>query len=128
MNCVDSSGWIEFFLGSKAGLIYKPIIEQTALLVVPAISIYEVHRFLSRAATPTSRDEYLELMCRGTVAELTVARAICASNAAQKHRLAMADAVMYSIAREFNATFWTQDIDYYGLPGVNYFPRQAPVG
>ncbi|MES2944699.1 MAG: type II toxin-antitoxin system VapC family toxin [Pseudomonadota bacterium] len=126
MNCVDSSGWIEFFLGSQAGLIYKPIIEQTALLIVPAISIYEVHRFLSRATPVASRDEYLELMCRSTVAELTVARAIAASEAAQKHRLAMADAIMYSIAREFGATFWTQDIDYQGLPGVNFFPRPQP--
>ena len=127
MNCVDSSGWIEFFLGSQAGLIYKPIIEQTALLVVPAVSIYEVHRFLSRATPVASRDEYLELMCRSTVAELTVARAISACNAAQKHRLTMADAVTYSIAREFDATFWTQDVDYQGLAGVKYFPRPLPT-
>jgi len=37
--------------------------------------------------------------------------------------LAMADAVMYSIALEHKATFWTQDVDYQGLPGVNYFAR-----
>ena len=126
MNCVDSSGWIEFFLGSRAGLAYKPIIEQTALLIVPAVSIYEVHRFLSRTTSATHRDEYLELMCRSTVVDLTVARAIAASEAAQTHRLAMADAVMYSVACEFAATFWTQDVDYQGLPGVNYFPRHQP--
>lgn len=126
MNCVDSSGWIEFFLGSKTGLIYKPIIEQTALLILPALCIYEVHRFLSRSTTAASTNEYLALMCRSPVAELTVARAIAASETAQKHRLAMADAIIYSIAREFDALFWTQDIDYQGLPGVNYFPRPAP--
>lgn len=126
MNCVDSSGWIEFFLGSPAGLIYKPVIEQTALLIVPTLSIYEVHRFLSRTSTSAGRGEYLELMCRSPLAELTVARAIAASEAAQKHRLAMADAIMYSIAREFDATFWTQDVDYQSLPGVNYFPRSQP--
>ena len=38
----------------------------------------------------------------------------------------MADAIMYSIAREFNAAFWTQDVDYEGLPGVNYHPRPPP--
>lgn len=127
MNCVDSSGWIEFFLGSQAGLTYKPIIEQTAQLVVPAVSIYEVHRFLSRSTSAARRDEYLELMCRSTVVELTLARAIAASEAAQAHRLAMADAVMYSVAREFAATFWTHDLDYQGLPGVNYLPRPQPT-
>ena len=62
-------------------------------------------------------------MQRGTVIELTTARAIAASSTAQKHGLAMADAVMYSIAQEFKATFWTQDVDYKDLPGVNYHAK-----
>ena len=35
----------------------------------------------------------------------------------------MADAMMYSLALELDATFWTQDVDYKGLPGVNFFPK-----
>ena len=123
MLCVDSSGWIEFFLGSTAGRTFKPVIEQTAKLVVPAVSIFEVHRFLSRTSTAAVREKAIDLMCRSTVIELTTARAIAASDSAQKHRLAMADAVMYSIAREFNATFWTQDVDYQDLPGVRYHAK-----
>ena len=69
MNCVDSSGWIEFFLGSQAGLRFKPVIEKTSLLVVPALSIFEVHRFLSRVTTAERRDDYLNLMCRSVVAD-----------------------------------------------------------
>ncbi len=123
MFCVDSSGWIEFFLGSTAGRTFKPIIEQTARLIVPAISVFEVHRFLSRTSTTAVREEAIELMCRSTVVELTAARAIAASDIAQKHRLAMADAVMYSIAIEFNAIFWTQDVDYKDLPRVSYHAK-----
>ena len=123
MLCVDSSGWIEFFLGSTAGRTFKPVIEQTAKLVVPAVSIFEVHRFLSRTSTAAVREKAIDLMCRSTVIELTTARAIAASDIAQKHRLAMADAVIYSIAREFNATFWTQDVDYQDLPGVCYHAK-----
>jgi predicted nucleic acid-binding protein len=123
MFCVDSSGWIEFFLGSTAGRTFKPIVEQTAQLVVPAVSIFEVHRFLSRTATISVRDAAIELMCRSTVIDLNAMRAAAASEAAQKHSLAMADAVMYSIAREFNATFWTQDLDYKDLPGVSYHAK-----
>ena len=123
MNCVDSSGWIEFFLGSAAGRTFKPIIDQTDQLIVPALSFFEVHRFLSRNVTAVQRDTCLDIMRRGKMVELTAQRAIAASDAAQKHRLAMADAVMYSIAREFNATFWTQDVDYKDLPGVSYHAR-----
>ena len=123
MHCVDSSGWIEFFLGSAAGRTFKSIIEQTDQLIVPSLSFFEVHRFLSRTVDVAQRDTCLDIMRRGRVVELTVQRAIAASDTAQKHRLAMADAVMYSIAREFNATFWTQDVDYKDLPGVSYHAK-----
>jgi predicted nucleic acid-binding protein len=123
MNVVDSSGWIEFFLGSVEGRAYKPVIEQTALLVVPALAIFEVHRFLSRSTDAASRDACLDVMRRGTVIDITDARATAASEAAQTHKLAMADAVMYSIAREFKAHFWTQNMDYQGLAGVNFLPK-----
>ena len=124
MNVLDSSAWIEFFLGSSAGETYRPVVAEQASLVVPTVAILEVHRFLSRAASPAVRDEHLDVMRRAQVVDLTDARAIAASEAAQKHRLAMADAVMYSIAREFKATFWTQDVDYKGLPGVKYQARR----
>ena len=123
MFCVDSSGWIEFFVGSTAGQTFKPIIEQTARLIVPAVSIFEVHRFLSRTTTTAVRDTAIEMMCRSPVIDLNAVRATAASSMAQKYRLAMADAVMYSIAREFNATFWTQDVDYKDLPGVNFHAK-----
>lgn len=127
MNVVDSSGWIEYFIDTAQADNFAAAIEQTALLIVPALAFFEVHRYLSRHADPARRDECLQVMQRGTVVELTVARAIAASEAAQTHRLAMADAIMYSIAREFAATFWTQDMDYQGLPGVNYLPRPQPA-
>ena len=126
MNVVDSSGWIEYFVDTAQADNFANAIEKTALLIVPALSFFEVHRFLSRNTAPRHRTECLELMRRGTLVDLTAARAIAASETAQQHRLAMSDAIMYSIAREFNATFWTQDIDYQGLPGVNYHPRPPP--
>ena len=123
MNVVDSSGWIEYFIDTANADNFAPAIEKTALLIVPTLSFFEVHRYLSRNADDERRDECLDVMRRGTVIELTTTRAIAASSMAQKHRLAMADAVMYSIAREFNATFWTQDLDYKDLPGVSYHAK-----
>ena len=123
MNVVDSSGWIEYFIDTANADNFALAIEKTALLIVPTLSFFEVHRYLSRNADDERRDECLDVMRRGTVIELTTARAIAASDMAQKHRLAMADAVMYSIAREFNATFWTQDVDYKDLPGVAFHAK-----
>ena len=120
MNVVDSSGWIEYLMDSVRADNFAPAIERTHQLIVPSLSLFEVHRFLSRATDASRRDACLGLMRRGTVVDLTDARAVSASEVAQRHGLAMADAVMYSIAREFDATFWTQDVDYQGLPGVHF--------
>ena len=119
-NVVDSSGWIEYFLDTRRADIFAHAIEATAHLIVPAISFYEVHRFLSRTVSPQEVEEALDVMRRGRVIELTDARAIAASKTAQAHQLAMADAVMYAAAVEFSAQFWTQDVDYKGLPLVQY--------
>ena len=123
MNVVDSSGWIEFFLAGPGGPLFKPVIEQRDKLLVPVIALYEVHKILSRKMPADVVTSCLEVMRLGRVLDLTDRGAIVAADVAIKHRLAMADAVMYSLALEHKATFWTQDVDYQGLPGVNFFPK-----
>jgi toxin FitB len=126
MNVVDSSGWIEFFNAGPNGPVFKAVIEQRDQLLVPVIALYEVHKILSRKLRTEQVNAALNVMRLGRVIELTDSRAIAASQAASKHKLAMADAAMYAIAQEFKATFWTQDADYNGLAGVNYFPKPSP--
>ena len=123
MNVVDSSGWIEFFLAGPSGPLFKPVIEQRDNLLVPVIALYEVHKILSRKLSAEMVGSCLDVMRLGRVLDLTDRRAIAAAEVAIKHRLAMADAVMYSLALEHQATFWTQDVDYQGLPGVNFFAK-----
>ena len=120
MNVVDSSGWIEFFRAGANGPMFKPIIEDRARLLVPSIALFEVHRVLSRSLPADLVNRCLDVMRLGRVLDLTDARAVAASRIAAQHKLAMADAAMYAIALEFGASFWTQDVDYQGLPGVRY--------
>ena len=68
-------------------------------------------------------NQCLNVMRLARVLDLTDARAVAASKFSRLHKLAMADAAMYSMARELDAVFWTQDIDYQGLPDVNYFQK-----
>lgn len=123
MNVVDSSGWIEHFQHSTRAAFFSSALSNMADLVVPSLAIYEVHRRLSPWLPSALMNDCLEIMQAATVVDLTAARAIAASNAAREHKLAMADAIMYAIAQEFKATFWTQDVDYQGLPGVRYQAR-----
>ena len=123
MNVVDSSGWIEFFLAGANGPKFKPVIDQRADLLVPVVALYEVHKILSRKVAPDMVRTCLDVMRMGRVLDLTDARAVAAAHVSARHNLAMADAVMYSLALEHGATFWTQDIDYQGLPGVHCFAK-----
>ena len=120
MNVVDSSGWIEFFRAGTNGPVFKPAIEDRKHLLVPTIALFEVHRVLSRSLDASLVNRCLDVMRLGRVLDLTDARAVAAAQIAARHKLAMADASMYAMAREFDAAFWTQDVDYQGLDGVRY--------
>lgn len=126
MNVVDSSGWIEFFLAGTNGPIFKPVIEQRDQLLVPTISLFEVHKILSRSLGDELVDRCLNVMRLGRVLDLTDKRAVAASKVARRHGLALADAAMYSMSQEHSATFWTQDVDYQHLPAVRYFTKSNP--
>lgn len=120
MNVVDSSGWIEYFQDTPRADLFAAAIEDRARLLVPTVSLFEVHRVLSRALPAKVVETCLDVMRRGRVLDLTDRRAIAASEAATRHGLALADAAIYSMALEHGAALWTQDADYQGLPGVNY--------
>ena len=128
MNLVDSSGWIEYLTDSTRADLFAVPIEQRNQLLVPTIALFEVHKILSRSLNAGMVNRCLDVMRLGRVLDLTDARAIAASNISKTHGLAFADSAMYSIAIEFNAQFWTQDVDYQGLPQVQFFAKPSAHG
>ena len=123
LHVVDSSGWIEFFTAGANGPVFRPVIQARQGLVVPTISLYEVCKILSRTLDASMVDTCLNVMRMGRVVDFTDARAIAAARISRAHGLALADAAMSGIAQELGASFWTQDVDYDGLPGVRYFAK-----
>ena len=123
MNVVDSSGWIEYLVDTSRADLFAAAIERREQLLVPVIALYEVHKTLTRHLPSDAVASALNVMRLGRVLELTDRRAIAAADISIRHHLAMADAVMYSMALEHGATFWTQDVDYHGLPSVTCFPK-----
>ena len=120
MNVVDSSAWLEYFQDTPRADLFAAVIEDESRLLIPSISLFEVHRVLSRALPADVVRTCLDVMRRGRVLDLTDRRAIAASEAAAQYGLTLADAAIYSMAVEHGATLWTQDVDYQGLSGVSY--------
>lgn len=120
MNVVDSSGWLEYFADGPAAGFFAPPIEDTAKLVVPTLSLYEVFKRVLQQRGESAALTAVALMQQGALVELSAPLALSAATLSVQHRLPMADSVMYATARSHEATLWTQDADFEGLPRVRY--------
>ncbi len=66
----------------------------------------------------------LAVMQKSEVVDLTGTLALCAAKISLTHQLPMADSVVLATAKAFNATLWTQDLDFNGIPGVKYISHE----
>lgn len=124
MNVVDSSAWLEYFAdGPNARFFSKPI-EDTARLVVPSVSLYEVFKRVLQQRDESASLQAVAVMQQGTVVDLDSTLALGSARISVDLGLPMADSIMLATARAFGATFWTQDVDFEGIEGVRYRPKK----
>ena len=124
MNIVDSSGWLAFFADETNAKHFLLPLKDTASLVVPAVTIYEVFKVVLRESNENKALQAAVAMQKGKVIDLTATLAIDASKLSLQHGLPMADSIILATAQVFNATIWTQDSDFKNFSGVNYFPKK----
>ena len=123
LNLVDSSGWIEYFTdGPNADVFAEPLADASRL-IVPTVCMYEVFRVVLRQRGEHDALRAAALMASGREVALTSALALEAARLAHENTLAMADGIIMATARFANATLWTQDIDFEGMPHVRFFPK-----
>ncbi len=118
-NVVDSSGWLEFLTGSTRSRIFLPAIKDTKNLIVPVISVYEVVKRILRDGDEADARNAIQAMTLGQTVDIDLSLALVAA----RYKLPMADSIIYATAQYHQATLWTQDEDFEGLPGVRYFPK-----
>lgn len=123
MNLVDSSGWLEYFEGGRNAREFSIPIRETKKLIVPTICIYEISKVILRESDEDHLLQALAAIQKGQVELLTPSLATAASKISLKYKLPMADSIIYATAKQFNATVWTQDVDFENLPDVNYIAK-----
>jgi len=124
MNVVDSSGWLEYFAEEPNADFFAPAVENTAELIVPSISVYEVFKRISQQRDEHTALRAAALMMQGQVIDLDTSIALSAAKISIAISLPMADSVILATARAFGATLWTQDEHFRGLEGVNYTAKK----
>src|SRR5262245_12635438 len=93
-------------------------------IVLPSICLVEVGRYMFIHHGEAQAEEKVSAMARTNVVPLEEALAGEAVRLGAKHKLAMADSIIYASARAMGATLWTMDADFEGLPGVKYFSKK----
>ena len=123
MNVVDSSAWLEYFAdGPNAKHFAKPI-EIPDELLVPSITLLEVFKRISQQRDEATALQYVAVMRQSAVVELDAALALRAAALGLRHKLPLADSIIYATAQAAAATVWTQDSDFEGLPGVKFWRK-----
>jgi toxin FitB len=124
MNIVDSSGWLAYFADEPNTKHFLGPLSDSALLVFPAVMIYEVFKVILRETSENEALQAVVAMQKGTVVDVNAPLAIAASRLSLEHNLPMADSVIFSTAQEFKAMLWTQDLDFKNISNVKYFPKK----
>ena len=125
MNIVDSSGWLEYFSdGPNADRFAEPLGNVSELLM-PTIILYEVFKVVCRQRGEDSALQAVALMQQARVVELSSSIALLAAKLSLEVKIPMADSTILATAQTNNATLWTQDNDFEGMPGVRYFPKTS---
>ena len=123
MNVVDSSGWLAYFGNGRNADFFAPIVQDLPNLVVPTVSLYEVFKRILLERTESEALQAVAIMHQGKVVDLDETIALTAAKLSLQHKLPMADALILATAKSFNATLWTQDSDFQGLPDVQYVAK-----
>jgi len=123
MNIIDSSFWLEYFAGTKAGDIVSDIIENINELIVPTITLYEVFKKLLLERNEDDALLAIGHMKQGKVIDLTEELSLSAAAIGIKYKLPMADSIIYATNVKYNCTLWSQDKHFSGLYSVNYFEK-----
>ena len=124
MNIIDSSGWLAYFADEPNAKHFLPPLNDSAFLVVPVTTIYEVFKVILRETSENEALQAVVAMQKGKVVDLSTPLAIAASRLSLEYQLPMADSIILATARANNATLWTQDEHFKGLDGVKFIEKK----
>jgi predicted nucleic acid-binding protein len=124
MNVVDSSAWLSYFAGEKNAGYFAAAIEDAELLIVPSICLYEVFKVVLREKGKDAALSVAASMQLGRVVDLDANLALEAATVGIEKGLALADSIIYAVAKLNDAVLWTQDAHFAGMRNVRY--RKKP--
>ena len=122
-DILDSSAWLECLEDGPNTVHFGPILLKLPDLIVPTVVITEVRKVALKQRPPEKAEEVTRAMLSGVLVHIDEDIAVSAADLFIRHKLPLADSLIYAVTLAHKATLWTQDIDFDGLPNVRYFPK-----
>ncbi|MDF1526718.1 MAG: type II toxin-antitoxin system VapC family toxin [bacterium] len=124
MKLIDSCGWLEFFTGGPQAAAYgKELAADMKEILVPAIVLYEVYKFLLRTSSEETAIRCTAHMTQCRVIDLDSVLALESAEISLSTGLAMADAIVYATSRKYSAQLITSDADLKDMEGVIFLEK-----
>jgi len=117
---VDSSGWIEVFTGGGQAEYFLALMADERSMVVPAITIFEVFKWVLREHGEAQAVQAAAVMQSGQVVDLDSRLALAAAQLSHALQLPMADSIILATARDHQARLHTMDSDFRGIADVEW--------
>lgn len=122
-HILDSSAWLECLDAGPNVKHFGPILRKLPQLIIPAVVLTEVRKVVLKQRGGAEAEVVTDSMCSGMIVPADAEISILAADLFVKHKLPLADSLIYATTLIHKATLWTQDDDFKGLPRVKYFPK-----
>lgn len=124
MKClIDTCGWIEWLVDGSIAEVFEPWFSQLDGVIVPTIIQFELYKWVCREKGEKEALEVIALTEQSIVVVLTSEIALLAAELSVQHKLAMADAIIYSTAKFYQVPLITCDAHFENLSNVTYFSK-----
>lgn len=125
-HLLDSSAWLECLDHGPNTCHFAPILKKLPDLIIPSVVVTEVRKVALKQRSLDAAETVTAAMLSGIVVPLDGDMASYAADLFMKHKLPLADSLIYATTLIHKATLWTQDEHFAGLPHVKYFPKIKP--
>ena len=122
---IDSSCWLEFFADSEVGKEIALLTKDIKAVIVPTVVIFEVFKKLMAEKGDDAAIFTIAQFRQAEIVDLTQEIALQAAKNSKEYKLAMADSIIYTIARKYDAILHTQDKHFQDLFLVKYYSKNG---
>jgi len=106
-HVIDSSAWLEYFAGGPNAPHFRGPLQDASNLIVPTMTLFEVFKVVNRQRSEDAAIQAVALMKQGQEIPLDSSLAIQAAQLSQELKLPMADSIILTTARAYQAELWT---------------------